>query len=203
MALKTFPAFCKTTGIDAAKVNVRTFMGGMRSQVEAMLGSDRVHGVFGYVSTIASAMAEGGSDLNKSLRHFRFADHVPDLYGSTLMVSRKILKEDRAAVAGVVRAFNRGLKDAVQSPDAGIDAVMRRITFGDRPAEMLRLKTTFEMAHADGKRLGIGAVDDQRLSRAIALLADTNRLARRPALREIFVHDFLPPLNERVRSLGG
>ena len=203
VALKTFPAFCKVNGVDARKVTIRTFSGGMRAQVETMLASDSVHGVFGYVSTIASAMAEGGTDLNHRLRHLRFSEHVPDLYGSTLMVSRNVLNENREAISGVVRAFNRGLAAAVQSPEAGIDAVMRRAPWSERAAEMLRLKTTYEieMAHPDGKRIGIGAIDPARMTRAIALVAETNRLKRRPALDEIFLPDFLPPLAERVRSL--
>jgi NitT/TauT family transport system substrate-binding protein len=204
VALKTFPAFCKVNGVDASKITIRTFGGGMRAQVDTMLGADNVHGVFGYVSTIAAAMAEGGRDLNDRIRHLRFAEHVPDLYGSTLMVSRKVLTENREMVSGVVRAFNRGLVAAVQSPEAGIDAVMRRANWSERPAELLRLKTTYkiEMAHPDGKRIGIGAVDNARLTRAIALIAETNRLKRRPALDEIFMADFLPPLADRVRSLS-
>jgi NitT/TauT family transport system substrate-binding protein len=204
VALKTFPAFCKATGVDGAKVVIRTFGGGMRAQVDSMLASNAVHGVFGYVSTIAAAMAEGGADANHRLRHFRFADRAPDLYGSVLMASRRLLSEDREAVASVVRAVNRGLQLAVRDPEAGIDAVMRRAYYANRAAEALRLKTTYriEMAHAEGKRIGIGAVDDARLTRAIALVAETNGIARRPALREIFLPEFLPPLEQRVRSLA-
>ena len=204
VALKTFPAFCKVNGVDANKVTIRTFGGGMRAQVETMLNTGSVHGVFGYVSTIAAAMAEGGKDMNNRLRHLRFSEHVPDLYGSTLMVSRKVLKENREAIAGVVRAFNRGLVAAVHTPESGIDAVMQRAPWSERSAEMLRLKTTYdiEMAHSDGKRIGIGAIDPARMTRAIALIAETNRLKRRPVLDDIFTPDFLPPLAERVRSLS-
>ena len=204
VALRTFPAFCKATGIDAGRVNVGTFMGGMRSQVVSMLEGGRIHGVFGYVSTIAAAVAEGGGDLNARLRHFRFAEYVPDLYGSTLMVSRKMLRDNRDAVAGLVRALNRGLADAVRSPQAGIDAVMRRASFADRAAETLRLETTYsiEMAHPEGARLGIGAVDTARLARSLALVSQTKGLARTPAVQDIFVPDFLPPMAQRVRTLA-
>ena len=58
------------------------------------------------------------------------------------------------------------------------------------------------MAHAEGKRLGIGDVDDALLGRAIALIAETNGLPRVPALREVFVRDFLPPAAERVTTLA-
>lgn len=205
VALRTFGVFCAATGIDRTKVRVGAFGGGFRDQVEALHGSDSVHGVFGYVSTIASAMVEGGTDGNPRLRHLRFADHAPDLYGSVLMVSRRFLEADRAGVAGLVRAINRGVADVVRDPAAGIDAVMRRAPFADRKAEMLRLKTTLsiEMAHAEGRRLGIGAVDPARLERSIAALAAANGLARVPPGTEVFNPSFLPPPERRVRSLAG
>ncbi|MGL4324386.1 MAG: ABC transporter substrate-binding protein [Beijerinckiaceae bacterium] len=203
VALRTFGAFCKSAGVNQGKVTVRPFAGGFRGEIENILASDAVHGLFGYVSTIAAALAEGGKDINARVRHFRFAQHVPDLYGSVVMASRKAL-EDRAAVSGLVRAINRGLHDAVRDPAAGIDAVMRRVPHADRAVERLRLNTTYEieMAHSEGKRIGLGAVDEARLTRAIALIADTNGLRRRPALEEIFVPDFLPPVADRVRSLA-
>ena len=204
VALRTFGAFCQSTGVDRSRVRIEPFGGGFRSQVEAMLASGSVHGVFGYVSTIASAMAEGGPDGNHRLRHLRFADHAPDLYGSTIMVSRKLLGTDKAAIMSLLRAVNRGVADTVRDPEAAIDAVMRRAPYADRSAEMLRLRTTLaiEMAHRDGKRLGIGAVDMARLQRSIGLIAVTNGLARTPALADIFQPEFLPPLDQRVRNLG-
>ena len=69
---------------------------------------------------------------------------------------------------------------------------------------MLRLKTTLdiEMAHAEGRRIGIGDVDDVRLARSIALVAETNGLLSVPPTRNAFVREFLPPLAERVTSLA-
>lgn len=204
VALRTFGVFCKATGVDRAKVAVGTFGGGFREQVEALQGATSVHGVFGYVSTIASAMVEGGTDGNRSLRHLRFADHAPDLYGSVIMASRRVLAADRPAVLGLVRAINRGVAEAVADPEAAIDAVLRRAPYADRNAEMLRLKTTLqiEMAHSEGKQIGIGAVDAARLQRSITQLALANGLKATPSASEIFTAEFLPPLGQRVRSLA-
>lgn len=204
VALRTFGVFCAATGIDRAKVRVGAFGGGFRDQVEALHGSDSVHGVFGYVSTIASAMLEGGKDGNPRIRHLRFADHAPDLYGSVLMASRQMLETDRISVSGMVRAINRGVSDVARNPEAGIDAVMRRAPYADRKAEMLRLKTTLtiEMAHAEGRRIGIGAIENARLERSIAALAAANGLGRVPPVAEVFNSAFLPPLDQRVRSLA-
>jgi NitT/TauT family transport system substrate-binding protein len=204
VALRTFGVFCNAAGVDRSKVTVGAFGGGFREQVEALHGSASVHGVFGYVSTIASAMVQGGADGNPRLRHLRFADHAPDLYGSVIMASRRVLDADRAAVAGLVRAINRSVADVVREPDAAIDAVMRRAPYADRQAEMLRLNTTLqiEMAHAEGARLGIGAVDGARLQRSIGQMTLANRLPRTPALADIFTSAFLPPLEQRVRTLA-
>ena len=204
VALRTFGAFCKQTGVDAARVKVVESGGGMLGMVDSMLGSRNVHGVFGYVSTLDAAIAAGNRDPEKTVRHLKFAEHVPDLYGSALMVSRRMLRDEPAAVAGVVRAFNAGLKGVVADIDQGIEAVMRRTSWSNRQVERLRLQRTLdiEMAAAEGKRLGIGDVDDARFARSIALLAQTNRLARVPAASEVFTREFLPPLPERVTTLA-
>ena len=204
VALRTFAAFCKTTGVDRSRVAVNSFDGSMRAQVEGMLKSDKIDGVFGYVSTITAAMAAASIDASKALRFIKFADHVPDLYGSTLMASRKILRDDPQGVAAVVRALNQGLVAVLADQDKAIEAVARRDPNISRPVEKLRLVTTLqvEMSHAEGRTLGIGDVDDLRLARAIALIAETNRLPRVPAIRDVFVRDYLPPMGERVRSLA-
>ncbi|MGL4240714.1 MAG: hypothetical protein ACRCTI_06335, partial [Beijerinckiaceae bacterium] len=150
------------------------------------------------------AMVQGGADGNARIRHLRFADHAPDLYGSVIMASRRVLASDSAAVAGLVKAVNRGVADVARDPSAGIDAVMRRAPYADRKAETLRLATTLgiEMAHAEGRRLGIGAVDEARLQRSIGQMAKAANLSGAPVAQDVFNPDFLPPAERRVRSLA-
>ncbi len=204
VALRTFGAFCRSTGVDATKVNVVGGGGGMLDMVEGLRGSSSTHGVFGYVSTLDAAMAAGNREPEKLVRHLRYADHVPDLYGSTLMVSQRLLKQDPQAVAGLVRGFNAGLAAIAQDIGPGLDAVMRRTGGGRRDVERLRLERTLqiEMAHKEGARIGIGAVDEARFTRSISLIAQTNRLPRVPAAAEVLASDFLPPLDQRVRTLS-
>lgn len=203
VALRTFGAFCKSTGVDKSKVRISGFGGGMAGMIEQMLGSKEIHGVFGYVSTLAASIAASNPGLAKRVRYIKYADHVPDLYGSALFTSRRRLKEDPDTVRGMVRSFNAGLVSLMRDMDTGIASVLKR-SGSTRDVEMLRLKTTLEieMANAEGRRLGIGDADDARLTRSIALIAETNGLPRVPALREIFVRDFLPPLAERVTTLA-
>jgi NitT/TauT family transport system substrate-binding protein len=204
VALRTFGAFCETTGLDRAGVAIQTFDGSMRAQVEAMLAG-RFDGVFGYVSTITAAMASAGIDAKEKLRFINYARHTPDLYGSCLMATRRMIREEPKAVAALVRAINRGLVDVLKDKDAAIDAVVRRDPAVRHAVDKLRLQTTLdvEMSHAEGKTLGIGDVDEARLLRSIQLVARTNGLPRAPALADIFDRSFLPSMAERVTSLAG
>ena len=202
VALKTFGAFCKTNNVDRSRI--RTIPGGgMGDMVEQMLGANEIGGVFGYVSTLEASIAAYKPALARRIRYLRYADYVPDLYGSALFASRRMMNENPDLVRGMVRAFNAGLAALMDNKPRGIGSVLRR-SGGARDVEALRLDKTLEleMAHPEGRRLGIGDVDDGRFSRGLALLAETNDLPRTPSAREVFVRDFLPPLSERVTTLA-
>ena len=57
-------------------------------------------------------------DPDKDFRWFSFGDYGLDLYSNGVMVSQKLVKEKPKAVAGLVRAINRAIKETVASPDA-------------------------------------------------------------------------------------
>jgi NitT/TauT family transport system substrate-binding protein len=103
-------------------------------------------------------------------------------------------------VKRIVRAFNRGVIDAVRDPEAAVAAAMRRDSSLRREVELSRLTETLrhEMNHAERAALGIGDASDARLSRAIAAMVETKSLPRTPATRSIFTRAFLPPKNARL-----
>ena len=59
-----------------------------------------------------------------------------------------------------------------------------------------------DMGRAEGAVLGIGDMDDARFARGINMLVTTKNLPYHPTVGELFDRGFLPPLNERVRSLA-
>ncbi|MGL4240715.1 MAG: ABC transporter substrate-binding protein [Beijerinckiaceae bacterium] len=202
-ALVTFDMFAQATGIDAAKVGVERAGTSMGSQVADMLSGRGADGVFGFVNTIIASIAPLGIDAAKDLRFINYADHLPDMYGNTLFVTRELYRDDPGAISGLVRAFNRGLNDTVQNPAAAIDALQKRVTTR-REVDHTRLVGTLrsEMAHPEGARIGIGDMDDGRLGRLIDLVVRTKKLPRTPAIGEVFDRRFLPPAAERIRSLA-
>ena len=202
-ALVTFDLLARATGIDPSKVRVERAGTSMGSQVADMLSGRGADGVFGFVNTIIASIASLGIDAGRDLRFINYADHLPDMYGNTLFVTRELYRDNPQVISAMVRAFNRGLVDTVKNPGAAIDALQKRGTTR-REVDLTRLLGTLrsEMAHPEGGRIGIGDMDDGRLGRLIELVARTKNLPRKPTVGEVFDRRFLPPEAERIRSLA-
>jgi NitT/TauT family transport system substrate-binding protein len=200
-ALKLFPAFAKLAGVDASKVTITNMQPNLR---ETMLQRGQVDGVFGFVNTISFSARLAGIDPEKEFRFIPYVNHGMDLYSNTLVVSRKLARDNPKAVSGIVRAFNRGLAETLKDLDKAVDAVARREPLIKKDIEKARLIATIrsEMSHPEAQRIGIGDVDDARFRRGIGIVAEANALPRVPAPDEVFSRAFLPPVAERIRTLG-
>jgi NitT/TauT family transport system substrate-binding protein len=198
-ALKLFPALCKLAKFDCAKVNITNMQPNLREQ---MLMNGQVDGVFGYVNTIRfSAKLMGVED--RQLRFINFGDYGMDLYSNAIIVSKKLVKENPKAVAGLVRAINRGLVDSLKDIDASVAAVAKREALIKIPVEKERFIQTLkdEMNHPEIARIGLGNVDPERLKKSIDILVEASALPRTPAVSEIFTPAFLPDVNDRPKKL--
>lgn len=204
-ALLTFDLYAQAAGIAADQVRVDGSMGGMGQAVKDMISGRGADGVFGFVNTLVASAAPYGVDP-ASLRFLNWSDVLPEMYGNTLFVTREAYgrDRDRASLGPLLRAINRGLVDTVAQPSAAIDALLRRAPGSDRAINQRRLEGTLaiEMAHPEGRRIGIGDMDDQRLQRLIERIVKVKQLPRTPSVREVFDRSFLPPLDQRVRSLA-
>jgi NitT/TauT family transport system substrate-binding protein len=138
-ALKLFPAFCKIAKIDCTKVNVTNMQPNLREQ---MLMQGQVDGVFGYVNTIRFSAKLMGVDPDKQIRFINYGDYGMDLYSNAIIVSKKLAKENPAAVRGLLAAINHGLEDALKDPDAAVAAVAKREPLIKIPVERDRLDAT-------------------------------------------------------------
>ncbi len=201
-ALVTFDMFAEAAGLNPASVTVERSGGSMGGQVADMLAGRGADGVFGFVNTIIAAVAPLGI-RPQDLRFIDYADHLPEMYGNTLFVTRELYRDHPDIVRGMVRAFNRGLADTARDPDAAIDALQKRART-NREVDRTRLLGTLrsEMSHPEGARIGIGDMDDARLGLLIDRVVRTRGLPRRPAVAEVFDRRFLPASAERIRSLA-
>ncbi|MEZ5289175.1 MAG: ABC transporter substrate-binding protein [Vicinamibacterales bacterium] len=203
VALKTFDVFAGHARITVDEIAVDTTEASMGSMLKDLVAG-KVDGVFGYVSTIRAAAATEKIDADSQLRIFKYEDLMDDFYGSTVMVNRQFAAEAPEAVRGLLRAITRGLRDSILQPDAAIEAVAARNPGIDRAIERARLQNTLdgEMAHPEGQRIGIGEVDPGRLATDIVQIVEVRKLTRVPGILEVFNSGYLPPINERITSLG-
>jgi len=169
---------------------------------EQMLMQGQVHGVFGYVNTIRfSARLMGVED--KQLRYINYGDYGMDLYSNAIIVSKKLVKENPKAVAGLVRAINKGLMDSLKDIDASVAAVAKREPLIKVAVERERFDATLqdEMNHPEIAQLGLGNVDMDRLKKSIGIMVEANSLPRTPDVAEIFTPEFLPPAADLPKKL--
>ena len=203
VALNTFPIFAGHARIDPDEMTIATSEATMGAMLKDLVAG-KSDAVFGYHSTVRAAAAAEKIDVEKELKFFRYQDLLDDCYGSAIMVSRSFLSESPDVVRGLLRAVTLGLRDAILQPEGAMDALTRRDPKSDRAIERARLQDTLdgEMAHPEGQRIGIGDFDEGRLATNIVQMVEARKLQRVPGIFEIFNRDFLPPINERITSLG-
>jgi NitT/TauT family transport system substrate-binding protein len=203
-ALNLFAELCARTGLAASTVAIDISAAPHSELVPAVLAG-QWDGIFGFVNTLIAASLDAGlATPREQWRFIEYHDHVPELYGMALMVTRELARNEPATVQALLRALNRGLVDTVANPEAAVDALVKRKPAMNRASNLRRLLGTLEleMGRAEGAVLGIGDLDDARFASGIDLIVDTKRFAQRPKPSDLFSRAFLPPLSERVRNLS-
>lgn len=202
-AIEAFPAYASAAGIDESRVSILRSTTSMATLAEDVLDG-HADGVFGFVHTIIAALAGKGIDGRAGLRFLEYRDVVPDLYGNALMLTPAFIGRHPEAARALVAAVNRGIVETLADPEAALRATERMAPKFARHVDGPRLIGTLqvEMAHPEAQEIGIGDIDNGRLVRAIALLAQACRLPRTPRPEQVFTREFLPPPAQRARPLA-
>ncbi|SDG27806.1 ABC transporter substrate-binding protein [Pelagibacterium luteolum] len=200
-ALKLFPAFCDLADLDCDSIEVTNMQPNLREQ---MLMNEQIEGAFGYVNTLRFGAMAMGVNVDEDLRFIRYGDFGMDLYSNAIIVSADLIENQPEVVEGLVRAINRGVKDALADPQAAVEAVADREPLIDFDLELARFNATVEdeMAHPEIAEIGLGAVDMDRLAESIDILVAANELPRTPEAEAIFDPSFLPPIEDRLTSVS-
>jgi NitT/TauT family transport system substrate-binding protein len=195
-ALRMFPAFARANGLDMASVK---FQNVAPQMMDPMLVRDEADALAGFLTTAAINIRALGQNLSDYNMMF-FTDHGVDSYGNSLLVSRKLATENPKAVAGLVRAANRGWLDAVANPAEGVAAVLKRDPILKTEIELERLQLGLRelILTPEARAVGLGDVETARFERAIRNVAQSFELQRAPAKGEVFSRAFLPPAAQRT-----
>jgi len=200
-AMKMFPVLAEMAGIDDSKVKWLNMAPNLQEQMllQGQVDASAVFSVTSYMNIVAQKL-----DPDKDIRWFHYADHGIDLYGNGVMVSPALIKDRPEAVAGLVRAVNRGLADAIANPDAAIDALVKREPLINRELEKRRLIYALRtvVLTPEAAESGVGDMTDARLKRSISQLSKAFELKREPDPAEIFDRRYLPPVDQRRFKLA-
>jgi NitT/TauT family transport system substrate-binding protein len=195
-AARMFPVVAAKAGIDATKVKWTNVAPNLQEQ---LLLKDHVEGSAVFSVTSYMNLVAQGIDPDKDIRWFHYGDYGVELYGNGVMVSQQLVKDKPEAVAGLVRAVNKAVRDTIADPDAAIAALMKREPLLNKDLEKRRLMYTLKtvMLTPEVATQGLGDVSDARFARSFLQLKEAFDLQRVPTAAEVFDRRFLPPLAER------
>ena len=199
-AARMFPVMAARAGIDASKVKWTNVAPNLQEQ---LMLKDHVDGAAVFSVTSYMNLVAQGLDPDKDIRWFHYADNGVELYGNGVMVSQQLAKDNPQAVAGLVRAIHKAVRDTVADPDAAIAALMKREPLLNKDLEKRRLMYTLKtiMLTPEVASNGDGDVNDTRFARSFLQLKEAFDMPRVPTAADVFDRRFLPPLAERRISM--
>jgi NitT/TauT family transport system substrate-binding protein len=196
VAYAQWKIFAQANGIDTSKVKIESVGAPVR---EPMLQAGQVDAITGlsFTSFInLKSMNVPVDDLVVML----MADYGVNLYGNTIIVNPKFAADKPDAVKGFLRAFLKGLKETVKDPSSAVDSVIKRSDAEKKPIELERLKMALKenIVTPEVKANGYGAVDNDRLTKAIDQIALAHDFKnKKPTAADVFDASFLPAAAER------
>ncbi len=192
---KSWPVFAKANRIDANAVSWTNVDPALR---ETLLVKGELDGITGFYYTSLLNL-EGRGVKESELTVFKYADHGVNLYGNAVIASARLLTENPQAVAGFLRALNKGIKETIADPKAAIQYVKERNGIIDPAVEERRLRFFLDnfVATPTVRKTGLGDVDKPRLRSNIVQIVDAFGLKNFVDADQLFNSSLLPAAAER------
>jgi NitT/TauT family transport system substrate-binding protein len=196
LAYAQWPIFVKANGIDASKVTIDNIGGPVR---EPMLAAGQVDAVTGLSFNNFINLKDKGVPVD-DIVVLLMANYGVDLYGDAIIVNEKFAAAHPDAVKGFLRAFVKGLKEALKAPAAAVELVLKRNDSAKKDLEIERLKIAIRdnIVTPEVKANGYGGIDNARFAHAIDQIALTYKFkTAKPKPEDIFDASYLPPAADR------
>lgn len=193
---KTWPLFARATGLKVDDVTWQNVAPDMVEQV-MVRGDVQLGSGFPTQLQIYNRLGVKTEDIVT----FKYADFGVDLYGNAVLASAKFINENPQAIAAVLRAINRAMKDTIADPAAAVKFVMQRNPLLNEADELEKLKLVMEfMDTANTRADGLGGVKKLRLENQVDDINLAFGLKTKPSPDFFFNSNFLPrPADRRYR----
>lgn len=193
---KFFPLFAESAGIDPNGV---TWASVDTKLMPALLLQKEVDGLSGFITSQVADLITQENVALEDLQIFNYGDFGLELYGNAVMVRKDFAEENPELIASFLQAFNQGLKDTLADPDGSVELMASYDPVFDVRVEQVRLKLAMELwSTSETDKIGLGAVDMERLDKAIVKVGEGFELTSTPPAEEVFNDKFLPSLDDRL-----
>ena len=182
---RLLPVFVHKNGLDGDKIKVSNMAPNLQ---EPMLIKGDIDAALVFNITSYFNLVLNRQDPDKDFKWFSFGDYGMDLYSNGVMVSKKLLASNPKAVAGLVRAVNKGMIAVAKDQNAGMKAALNYDNLINVDVEKRRLQFSFDklIVSPEMKEIGVGDIKDDRMARAIGIIVEGYQLTRTPTPSEIF-----------------
>jgi NitT/TauT family transport system substrate-binding protein len=128
LSIRLWRAIAERNGLDPASVKQQHISAAVR---EPMLSAGQVDAVTGFSYLSAVNLRDRGIPAD-DLAVLRFADYGCDAYGAALIVNPAFVARRPEAARAFLESVIAGMRFAIKTPAAAIDAVMTRMNGGSR-----------------------------------------------------------------------
>ncbi|MEM8729725.1 MAG: ABC transporter substrate-binding protein [Pseudomonadota bacterium] len=191
-----FPAFASANDLDVSKIKVEPV--GFPTR-EPMLAEGNVDAVTGFSFSSFLNLVRLGvpeDDISTIL----MADNGLELYGNAIVVNTDFAAANPELIKGFLGAVAAGWKGAIADPAKAIESLVERNPAADAALEQRRLQlaidanvlTDYTMAN------GMGAVESDRMAKALDQLAETYEFQTTPDASLYFTDVYLPDASMRM-----
>jgi NitT/TauT family transport system substrate-binding protein len=189
-AFAQWKIFVQANNIEAAKVTIENVGFPVR---EPMLAAGQVDAITGFSFSSFINLKDRGVPVD-DIVVMLMADYGVNLYGNAIIVNPKFAADKPEAVKAYLRAFLKGLKETVKTPQTAVDSVIKRNDVAKKDVELERLRMAIRdnMVTPEVKANGYGGVVMDRLEKSIDQIALTYTFKARPKAADIFDSSFLP-----------
>ncbi|MGN9842285.1 ABC transporter substrate-binding protein [Nonomuraea sp. H19] len=181
-----FPTYAKLTGVDPAKVKMVSLE---PAQLGANLASGQVDAIGQYVvgrPTVQNA-AKG-----KEVTVLPFGDVITDLYGLGLSTTSALVAQKPDLVKRFTGALLKGLAYAADNPREAAELLVKHHPTQNVDAAAAELTLMAPYVRASGSGTPIGAMDRERVARAISVLREAGAFTNDVAPESVVSFDVTP-----------
>ncbi len=190
------PVYARLAGFDDSKVEWVTVQPQMK---DTLLSRGDIDAVATLEPTTLLALKKFGANTDDYIS-FRYSKFMPELMGTGIIVSQRMIKEKPEVIRAFVASTVDGMKYSLAHPKEAVATLATLDPMVDLDNELTRFKLGNDMAmsNPDLKVSGMGAVTPERLRKSVEYISTIANVPPPADLKEIYNQDFLPPKADRM-----